>query len=106
MIPVGKGDTMSTATMTAPSSALLGDAYADLAAELRALAAKVTTPGGLRRPAPVVAVPTAAPETVPDAPSRPWVQRVVFTVADLFGTFVVLPILVFHVAMRLFPPVR
>lgn len=99
---------MPTATMTAPATTLVSHAYADLAADLRALAASVLA-GAPPLPAavPADAVTVLLPEARATATTRTRRLRSSALFAlDLFATLVVLPVLAFNVAFRLFPPVR
>jgi hypothetical protein len=95
---------MPTATIAAPTTSLVSTAYAELAAELRALAARITSDGAaLVGPMSPAAVLTAAR---PCPGFRAYAQRAAVIALDLVFTFIVLPVLAFNVAMWLFPPVR
>jgi hypothetical protein len=99
---------MPTATIAAPATSLISHAYADLAADLRALAASIVagptyTPAAVPTPAVTVLLPDARAKGT--APTRR-VRSSVLLALDLFVTLVVLPVLAFNVAFRLFPPLR
>jgi hypothetical protein len=99
---------MPTATIAAPDTSLVSHAYADLAAELRALAASIIA-GPVHAPDPMPAA--AVTVLLPDARAKatPPARRLrssVLLALDLFATLVVLPVLAFNVAFRLFPPLR
>lgn len=97
---------MTTATFAPPGVSLVSDAYADLAADLRALAARVVAaPETLSPWRATVSVEPALADT--GAPTSRHLARRIFVVAlDLVLTFIVLPVLAFHVAFQLFPPPR
>lgn len=101
---------MPTATMPPPAATLVSHAYADLAADLRALAASILagpTLGDALAPAAAVPVLLPEPRATATATSRTARLRSSAILAlDLFATLVVLPVLAFNVAFRLFPPVR
>jgi hypothetical protein len=99
---------MPTATLAPPTASLVSHAYADLAADLRSLAASILAgPGSAPARSPTAAVTVLRPDARARAatPTRR-LRSSVLLALDLLATLVVLPVLAFNVAFRLFPPVR